>query len=70
MVCPLVRNDKGIFEKGETMFIVYADIDKEGETCKPLSGWVYPTREEAEKELKKAVSDPDYEYFHAWIEEV
>ena len=50
------------------MFIVYVDVDKDGEACKPYTGREYHERPEAEKELREALSDP--EYFAAWIEEV
>lgn len=50
------------------MFMVYVDIDKDGDACKPYTGREYYTRSEAEKELKEA--SEDHQYFHAWIEEV
>lgn len=50
------------------MFIVYVDIDKDDEACKPYTGWEYDNRAEAENELKDALNDPNY--YHAWIEEV
>lgn len=50
------------------MFIVYVELDKDGEACKPYTGWEYDNRAEAEKELKDALNDPNY--YHAWIEEV
>lgn len=50
------------------MFIVYVDIDKDGENCKPYTGWEYDRRSDAEPELRDALNDP--QYFAAWIEEV
>lgn len=50
------------------MYIVYVDIDKEGEACKPYTGREYHEREDAKEELIEALNDPDY--FAAWIEEV
>lgn len=50
------------------MFMVYVDIDKDGDACKPYTGREYYERADAEKELKEADKDP--QYFHAWIEEV
>ena len=66
---PLVRTDKGIFESEVIkMFIVYVDIDKDGEACKPYTGREYYTRSDADEELKEATEDPAY--YHAWVEEV
>ena len=50
------------------MYIVYVNIDKEGEVCKPYTGREYHSKEEAYKELREALIDPDYPA--AWIEEV
>lgn len=50
------------------MYIVYVDIDKDGEACKPYTGREYYERSDAEKELKEATEDPAI--YHAWIEEV
>lgn len=50
------------------MFIVYVDVDKEGDTIKPYTGREYYHKEDADKELKEATEDP--QYFHAWVEEV
>ena len=48
------------------MFIVYVDIDKDGEAFKPYTGREYRDRSDAEKEAIEALE----EYDHAWIEEV
>lgn len=50
------------------MYIVYVDIDKDGEVIKPYTGREYETKEEAYKELREALIDPDYPC--AWLEEV
>lgn len=53
------------------MFIVYVDLDKDGEVCKPYTGREYYDRSEAVRELKEALEDlEDRQYYHAWIEEV
>lgn len=50
------------------MYIVYVDIDKDGEAYKPYTGREYHERKDAEPELRDALNDP--QYFAAWIEEV
>lgn len=50
------------------MFIVYVDVDKDGETCKPYTGREYHTKEEAIEELREALIDADFP--NARIEEV
>lgn len=50
------------------MFIVYVDIDKEGDAFGAYTGREYYERSDAEKELKEATEDPAI--YHAWIEEV
>lgn len=50
------------------MFMVYVDIDKDGEVCKPYSGREYFKKEDAYEELKEA--EDDIEFYCAYIEEV
>ena len=65
---PLVSSDKGIFERGEIMFIVYVEIDNDSEACKPYTGREYYDKKDAEKEMEEAVEEGGY--YHAWVEEV